>query len=93
MKVVKKALLQTTFPLSQRTLEGRPKYYYCSLLSAMVTERPVLLNETFDTRRHYHFLLFTFFFQILVMPKQRKEGSTRCPHLHNELYKESLFSK
>lgn len=79
MKVGKKSLLQITFSLSQRTLGGRPKYYYCSLLPAVVTERPVLLNETFDTRRHYQFLLFTFSFQILVMPKQRRRVAQNAP--------------
>lgn len=70
-KRAKEAFLKIPFPLSHGTLVGRPKYYYCNLLSALVGEQPVLLKETSDTRRHYCFLLFTFFFQILVTPKER----------------------
>lgn len=74
---VKNAHLKITFPLSHSTLRERHKHYYSSLLSALITEQPFLLKETSDTRKHYHFLLFTFFFQILVMPKQRTEGGIR----------------
>lgn len=38
----------------------RPKYYYGSLLSALVAEQSILPKETSDTGRQYHVLLFTF---------------------------------
>lgn len=70
---------------------GRPKYFYYNLLSALAVGQPVLLKETSDTGRwrHYYFLLFTFFFQILVMPKERREGGIRW----GEMYKESFVLK